>query len=289
MSSLSLVPQNHRDFKVGSLHLDIISVGGYYTCIQLPREKIAIDMGVCSQKAISANRVFFTHPHPDHISAFIQHVSTREMTLSQSNTTYYIEEQHHTYLSSIINNWRSISRCRLHCTVESIQPKQHIPINKNLHVVPFRSVHRIPCMGYTFYRSKKRLKPQYNSCTTAELIALRKKNISIEDKHNINILSVTGDTTHDVFHQQPHILKSEVLITEVTFFCDRISPTKAKKMGHMHIEDILLYADDFQNTHIVIMHLSARYTTQQVESIIKKRLPQHLIDRIVLIPNEMIL
>ena len=246
-------------------------------------------MGICPQKALSADRVFFTHPHPDHISALIQHISTREMTLSKPRTTYYIEEQHHAYLSSILDNWRSISRCRLRCTIEAVQTKQHIPIKKDFYAVPFRSVHRIPCIGYTFYKKKKKLKAQYLSCTTTELMALRKKNISIENHINMNILSITGDTTHDVFHQQPHILKSEVLITEVTFFCDKISPQKAHKMGHMHIDDIRAHADDFQNTHIVIMHLSARYTTQQAEDIIKKRLPQHLIDRIVVIPNEMLL
>ena len=126
--------------------------------------------------------------------------------------------KHKKYLYDIIQDWRSISRCSLKCTVTGVQPKQNIPLKRSLSVVPFRSVHRIPCIGYTFYQKIKKLKKEYHACTIDELIALRKKKVQIDTYQEKNILSVTGDTTHDVFRQQPHILQSSVLITEVTFF-----------------------------------------------------------------------
>ena len=54
--------------KVQNINLDIISVGGLYTVVQLPNFKVAIDMGICPRSAFNKGHVFFTHTHADHIT-----------------------------------------------------------------------------------------------------------------------------------------------------------------------------------------------------------------------------
>lgn len=287
-NSLSLVASNPRNIKIGSLTLDIISTGGYYTCIQLPKHKIAIDMGICPQEAIRADHVFFTHPHVDHISAVIQHVSTREM-ISLKNPSYFIEDTHKDHFEAMIESWRKLSMSPLECTVIAIKPGEQQYISKTITVEAFRSVHRIPCLGYTFFTNKNTLLPEYQNKPSAEIVQAKKKGITVQEEVSIPILSVTGDTTHHVFRNNPRIFESEVIITEVTFFGDKISALEAQKRGHMHILDILPYEEQLLNTNLVIMHLSSRYKLEEVERIVNNTFSKELRERITLVSNTMVI
>ena len=120
------------------------------------------------------------------------------------------------------------------------------------------------------------------------MAAARSRGEEVSNTITEKLCVFTGDTSHHVFAQQPTILESKILITEVTFFCDKITPEKAARKGHLHIQDLLRYEEVFKNKYIVIMHLSARYSTREVESRIRKTLPKHLVDRILVVPNEML-
>ena len=284
----SLVATNPRNIKINGLTLDIISTGGHYTCIQLPNKKIVIDMGICPQNAIRANNVLFTHPHIDHMSAVMQHVSTREM-LSLQNTTYFVEQQHTANFESMMAAWRKLSFCDLQCSVIGMKPQKKQHIGKDISVIPFRSVHRIPCLGYNFFEQKKKLLPKYQNCTSNEIVQAKKQNKEVSYTLDTHILSVTGDTTHHVFEQNPSIFNSKVIVTEVTFFCEKILPKKAQKRGHMHIYDLLPYEELFQGTKLIIMHVSTRYSTSEVNKIVHNVLPKNMRENIIIVPHDHVL
>ena len=283
----SLVATDGRKIKIGDLTLDIISVGGYYTCIQLPKHKIVFDMGICPKEAFRSKYVFFTHPHPDHMSGFIQHLSTREM-IGAGKSTYVMEDIHVAYFEDILNGWRRISRCSLQCEIVGITQKEEFSVSKNHLIVPFRSVHRIPCLGYTLFHIKKKLLPEFQGQSSQKIIAAKSMGKDIHLYERIPLVSVTGDTTHHVFERNPEILKSNVLVTEVTFFGDDVSPEQATAQGHMHINDLIRFEDAFLHTKLVIMHISARYKTAEVEEIVRKRFSKRVHKNITIVPNTMI-
>ena len=245
-------------------------------------------MGICPQNAIKSNNVLFTHPHIDHMSAVMQHVSTREM-LSLKNTKYFLEEQHRENFESMMNAWRKLSFCDLKCSVTGMEPQKKQSLGKNISVIPFRSVHRVPCLGYTFFEQKKKLLPEYQGCSTDKIIQARKQNKEVSYTFEENILSVTGDTTHHVFEQNPNIFNSKVIVTEVTFFCDKIQPEKSQRRGHMHIYDLLPYEEQLKNTTLIIMHVSTRYSVSKVHDIIHNVLPKNMRENIILVPHEHVL
>ena len=156
-------------------------------------------------------------------------------------------------------------------------------------VYPFRSVHRIPCLGYRFVEQKKKLLPKYQKSSPQEIIEARKQNKEISTTINESILSVTGDTTHHVFKQNPSIFKSKIIVTEVTFFCDKVDSEKAQKRGHMHISDLLLYEEQLQDTTLVVMHLSTRYSTSEVNKITHNTLPKNMRENMIIVPHNHIL
>ena len=79
-------------FQVEDLEIEAISIGGHYTCIQFPKQRIAIDMGICPSRAIRCESVFFTHSHSDHMAGVVRHCATREM-LGMKPPKYYIGEE----------------------------------------------------------------------------------------------------------------------------------------------------------------------------------------------------
>ena len=136
------------------------------------------------------------------------------------------------------------------CNVKTMRPKDVFSISKTITVEAFRSVHRMPCQGYILYETKKKLKDEYRGLENSEIVALRKQNVDIVDSQKIPLLAYTGDTTIDVLNREPILRTVKILILEVTFFDDDVPPEKARKHGHIHIEDIPKEEGFFENEHL---------------------------------------
>ena len=68
----------------------------------------------------------------------------------------------------------------------------------------------------------------------------------------------------------------------MTFFRPDHRKEKIHKYGHMHLDDILDRADQFENELIILSHLSTRTAVDSAAIALKKRLPQSLYDRVYL-------
>ena len=270
--------------QLGDITIDIISVGGHYTSIQLPNQKIAIDMGICTPVGLRCNHVFFTHAHTDHIAGVIRHCSTREM-MNMPTPTYVIGEEHRAAFDDVFRAWRKLNRSFMKCNVKTMRPKETMKISQKWGIEAFRSMHRMPCQGYLLYEERKKLLPKYHGLPQKEIAELAKQKVQIIERKKIPLLAYTGDTTIDVLYRESWLRQVKILLLEVTFFDEKVSPEMSKKHGHIHIDDIPQQPDFFQNEHVVILHLSSRYSTEQVEDIIQEKLPQYLQDKITLIPN----
>ena len=271
-------------FHLGNVPINIASVGGHYTCIQLPTYKIAIDMGICTPSALRCDKVFFTHTHTDHIAGFVRHCSIREM-MNMKPPTYIIGEEHRAAFDQTLGAWRRLNRSFMKCNVQTMRPKETLKVNNKITVEAFRSTHRMPCQGYIFYETRKKLKPEFQGLENSKIVALRKQNIQIVDEQKTPLVAYTGDTTIDIFEQQPILQQVKILIVEITFFDDDVTPEKAKDHGHIHIDSIPTAEGFFQNEHVVVMHVSSRHSTAHAQQMIEDKLPLYLQKKITLVPN----
>jgi ribonuclease Z len=270
---------------VEGITIDAISLAGFYTCIQLPDFKIALDMGICPRSAINKQHVFFTHCHGDHIAGVVRHCSSREM-LGLPPPTYYIGSEDVEHFKSFIDAARKLCRSRMPYFVHEIKPNQQVDIRKDIRVKSFRSIHRVPCQGYTIYGVKQKLRTELLGNSREELISRRQSGEILTVDVETPLISYTGDTTIDLFQKEQQLQQVKVLITEVTFFDDKVDAAAAKTRGHIHIDDIVRQANLFTQPAIVFTHFSSRYSTSIVEQICKKKLPSDLYQRIHLIPND---
>ena len=92
--------------------------------------------------------------------------------------------------------------------------------------------------------------------------------------------SFTGDAVIDVVDREPRVREANLLIMEVTFLGDDVSPQKARARGHIHLEDVVARAELFRNTHILFTHFSARYSATQVHEILAAKLPDSMKGRV---------
>ncbi len=87
-------------------------------------------------------------------------------------------------------------------------------------VKAFGTIHRVAAsLGYVAYEIRKKLKQEYviRNPTGADLAALRRQGVCIEDEHWAPVVAYTGDTAIDFFHMDTSrdFLCASVLVTEV--------------------------------------------------------------------------
>ena len=107
----------------------------------------------------------------------------------------------------------------------------------------------------------------------------------MSDTHEVPIFAFSGDTQIELVQREESIRRARLLMMEVTFMDDRVSVESARKMGHIHLDEVIEKADLFENEHIVFTHLSARYRWHEAAQILAERLPAGLKERVTLLPR----
>ena len=74
--------------------------------------------------------------------------------------------------------------------------------------------------------------------------------------------------------------RAEILILEMTFVAADHRPDLIRKLGHIHLDDVVARRDQFQNQQIIAAHFSSRYHPRQVKQIVEQALPGLLDQRL---------
>ena len=270
--------------QVQNIKLDIISVGGLYTVVQLPSYKIAIDLGVCPRSSFNKSHIFFTHTHADHIAGVIRHCASRRL-LGLPPPTYVIGREDVANFTAFMEHAGKLVRSDMEYEILEVSPGDRIPINQHACVRSYRSIHKAPCQGYVVCEIRTKLKPEYHGLPGSELQALRELGLDLTTEIETPLVTYTGDTTIDVFHREPILQSVKVLITEVTFFEDDVDKVESKRRGHMHLDDIIDNPELFCQPAIVLMHASSRFTGEDVQKILEQKMPEEMRKRVHIIPN----
>lgn len=254
-------------------------MGGIETCLDLPDWRLTFDIGRSPAFAVARDTVLFTHAHMDHMGGVATHCATRALR-ALPPPTYVVGPEHADAFRDLFAVWRRLDRSDLHHRLVVIGPGEEHELTPRRRARAFRSVHRAPCQGYAIVERHTKLAPRFQGLPQAEVDAARLAGHAITEDSDRVELVFCGDTTIEVVEREEVVRTARVLVLECTFLDERVSPRSAREMGHVHLDDVIAHADAFANEAILLTHLSARYTAEDVRRILDARLPASLRDRV---------
>jgi ribonuclease Z len=209
-------------------------------------------------------------------------VATRSL-VGMPPPTYVMPTEIVKPVEHLLDAWRALDGSTLPCTLVGTRPGDEWSPRPDLLVRTFRSHHPVVTQGYVLNRRKKTLHPDLRGLSQSEIRQKRLAGEPVDFFVETPEVAFTGDSRIEVLDHEPDLYRARLLLMEVTFLDDRISPEKARSRGHIHLDDVLERAEHFENEAILFTHLSARYSPTEALEILEKRLPAGLRDRVTLL------
>lgn len=266
------------------------SISGLATYMLFQEMDFCIDMGECPLNATPINHVFLTHAHGDHARCLMRHHSLRKMMGVERDSIYYMPESIYEGAKAWIKAeamFEGVGEAKFrYPTLRPLIAGERIQLEyrKDLMLEPFEVKHSVPTMGASVFLHKKKLKDEYLTLPTEQIIALRLSGTEITRDVYDPLLSFTGDCIGDCLLEHPEIFKSKVLVTECTFL-DPGEEAMAHKKGHTHLQQIVHALNELDNEvkceQIILSHFSMKYSEKHIQDMLSKSIPEKFKDKVV--------
>ncbi len=273
---------------VGELQIEAFSIGGVETCYQIPALDVCLDIGRCPPGAERRAVLLLTHAHIDHAAGLPYYVSMRGL----SNLTpprVYCPAADREGLQSVLDAWSRLQTDSARCRLVGVKPGDEIRLPRDHVARPFRSIHRISTVGYTIFSQRRKLKQALHGLDGPEIARRARAGETVNEIHERAELCFPGDTRIEVVDREPTVRTARVLLLECTFVGPDVTVDKARRSGHVHLDQIAERADLFDNEHIVLTHFSRRHSPEHIKAEADRRLPASLRSRVHLLLHESVI
>jgi len=241
--------------------------------------KIGFELGGSPWSFMGTPTFLVTHGHLDHLAALPVYVARRRM-MKMDPPTIYLPTEIVDDAWRVLKSWQKLDRGRMVCELVGVKDGDMITLSREHRVAVFLTKHTVPSVGYVVYDVRRKLKPEFHGLKGDQIRDLRLQGTEVAAETLTPILCFTGDTSPPGLDAHPDVYRSEVLMTEMTFFRPDHRKEKIHKFGHMHLDDFLERADKFQNELIILAHLSTRTHESEARRRLEQMLPESLRGRV---------
>jgi ribonuclease Z len=259
------------ELHLGDLTIEGWSLAGDETWFRIHPPGLAFDTGRGAAQLAGADDVFLSHGHLDHALG-VPYVLSQRSLQQESTTRIFCPAAIAEPLTALVKAAERMEGARYRFEIVPLAAGMRVDVGRDLLVEAFATDHVVPSLGYHLVRRKRRLAASLAGSSGPELVALRERGVEISDVVEEIWLSYCGDTGPRVFEQAPELFSSRILLLECTFFGDA-QRGSSDRYKHLHLDDIVGVADRFQNTAIVLHHLSRRHRPEELKAEIERRLP----------------
>ncbi|XP_077995859.1 uncharacterized protein LOC144449223 [Glandiceps talaboti] len=271
---------------IGKFRIYDWSIAGTETCIVVLVEgvKVAFDIGYSTSHSVRCNHVFISHGHMDHVSGLVQHTAKRLLG-NMKPAMYYVPSvikpclTHAAEMFAIMDNKDALKQIQIMET----EPGQRIQLPQGYFATVFRTVHRVPSQGYILWKQKSKLKEEYRGQAPKDIAKLKQTGVEVTETQDVPEIAFTGDTTFECFQLKGNeaVLKVKLLIMEATYLDVDTTLDKTRERGHIHLDEIIQNAELFQDVEsILLMHFSDKYSSSEIEELVKSNLPDSLLGKV---------
>lgn len=268
-----LVYFHHKGFE-----FEGISEGGVRTSIVCPNLDLMFDVGSQPIHHIHVGNLLLTHAHLDHSSGLPYFISQRSLR-NIKPPKIFVPEEIYQDLDSILKLYQKIEGFEYQYDLQPATRGKLFEISASLFLRPFQTIHRIPSQGYTIYEKSKKLKSDFLGLKGEEIAIRRKMGEVLTEEKFSPIISFSGDTQIEYVLENEDVQKSKILFLECTYLDDKRDVARARKWGHLHLDEIASNAKYFQNERLVLIHFSKRYSFREIRELVKSKLPADLLER----------
>ncbi|MCE9500526.1 MAG: MBL fold metallo-hydrolase [Leptospira sp.] len=256
-----------------------ISEGGIRTSIGVPRFKLMFDIGSIHPDRIHFENLLLTHGHLDHSAGIPYFVSQRSLQkLKPANI--YVHESVFEPLNRILKIYSEMEGFDYPECLKIARENEPVELSKNFFFKPLKTFHRIPSQGYTIFEKTKKLKSEFSGFSDREIMQKKIEGESVTEDKDVPMVSFSGDTKIEYVLEHKDVAESKILFLECTYIDEERNVERARLWGHIHLDEIVAYANEFKNEKIVLIHFSKRYSFKYISEMIRKKIPKILSDRI---------
>jgi len=272
----------HRDdlFTLRTEHLTIdgCSRAGHESYFRVKELGVALDIGRCPDLVIPLPHVFVTHAHLDHSVGIPFYAGQRHLQRIPGGRVY-VPHENESDFHALMALHTKLEKTDYDIEIVGMRPDDVVRIGRNVTVRAHQATHRVAARGYEFIETRHHLKPEFAGRDGASLAKLRADGVQLHDLTDVSMLFYTGDTDRGILEQNDALYHSDVLMIECSFLADG-HQANAAKYRHIHFDDIIDFADRFENRLIVLTHFSRRYSREEIETTIARRAPPSIRDRL---------
>ena len=270
---------------VGGHEIEALSIGGIETCFQIGALVLCLDIGRCPPGAERRGTLLLSHAHIDHAGGLPYYVSLRSLQ-GHKIPRVFCPEKVRGGVEAMLEAWSVLDADATRCVLTGVAPGDRIPLKNGWFARAFASPHRVATVGYALYRTVKKLHPDLAGLDQQAIAERARAGETVHVERQIPEICFPGDTRIEVVDQEPVVTQARVLLLECTFCGPGVTVEKARKAGHIHLDQIAERADLFENEAVVLTHFSRRHSPQEIRQQVKQRLPASLRDRVQLLLHE---
>jgi len=256
--NLRLVRQLRLDTSWGELRLAGGSRAGEASLLLLPQLRLALDAGRPSRALVPLQHVVISHGHMDHVLGLPAWASQRQLN-GIAGGTVYVPGSLTVPVAELLSVCARLESGKPYdVTVQTVAPGDVVPLRRGFFLRFLATSHWVETLGCCVEWVRQKLRPEFATMAVEELRRLRKAGEVITEEVRTPLVAYLADTGPEVFAGHPFLSDVEVLVVECTF----LRPSdheRARRFGHMHLDDLVELAPTLGNRHLVLTHLSRRH------------------------------
>lgn len=272
-----------RDHQLGFLYIPpyrIIgtSIAGEATAIHVPELDLGFDIGVCPRPMLASRFVAVSHGHMDHIGGLAYFFSQRHFQ-GMGTGTVVCDAKMVPAIQKMMAGYVDLERQNTPFELVGLEPEQTVEIKNNIHLRAFSVEHTVPTLGYVVVEKRSKLRPDLIGLPQEKLMELKDRGEQITRILEIPLIAYVMDTGPGPHLVREDVRKSQILITECTFF-EGDHKDRAKIGMHLHVDDLAEWMRVVECQRVVLGHISRRTNLLFARQELAKKIPREKLEKI---------